>query len=85
MMMANALKPVICVTKIACLPLELLDMPIQQSLKEMYPTQTSVKLTNAVIHHGKKYTSGIIFPYGSTGGLPDCVEILLQMEMSISL
>lgn len=72
---ANALKPATCVTKVTSLPLELLDLEIQQSFKEVYPTQTTVKLTSSVIHHGTKYASGMILPYGSTAGLPDFVEI----------
>ncbi|KAF3844268.1 hypothetical protein F7725_013609 [Dissostichus mawsoni] len=42
---------------------------------EVYPTQTSVNLANVVIHHGTKYAAGMVLPYGSTGGLPDFVEI----------
>lgn len=72
---ANALKSEICVTKITSLPLELLDMEIQQSFREVYPTQTSVNLTNVVIHHETKYAAGMVLPYGPTGGLPDFVEI----------
>lgn len=41
---ANALKPATCVTNITSLPLELLDLEIQQSFKELYPTQTTVKI-----------------------------------------
>lgn len=58
---ANALKPATCVTKITSLPLELLDLEIQQSL-EMYPTQTTVKLTSTVIHYETKYAAGMVFP-----------------------
>lgn len=72
---ANASKPATCVTKITSLPLEILDLEIQQSFKEVYPTQTTVKLTSAVIHHGTKYAAGMVLPNGSTGGLPDFVEI----------
>ena len=72
---ANASKPTIYVTKVSSLPLELLDMEIQKSFKEVYPTQTSVNLANVVIHHGTKYAAGMVLPYGSTGGLPDFVEI----------
>lgn len=39
---ANALKPEICVAKIPSLPLELIDLEIQQSFKEVYRIQTSV-------------------------------------------
>ena len=60
---ANALKPAICVTKVSTLPLELLEMKIPQSFKEVYPTQTSAKLTSLVIHHGTKYAAGMVLPY----------------------
>lgn len=34
-----------------------------------------MNLANVVIHHGTKYAAGMVLPYGSTGGLPDFVEI----------
>lgn len=71
----NALKSATCVTKISSVPLEILDLGIQQSFKNVYPAQTSVNLTNAVIHHGTKYAAGMVLPYGSTGGQPDFVQI----------
>ena len=71
----NALKPAVCVTKISSLPLDILDTGIQQSFKAVYPTQTSVNLTNVAILHGTKYAAGMVLPYGSTGGISDFVMI----------
>lgn len=78
----NALKPSVCVTKVSSLPLELLDVEIQQCLKELYPTQAYVNLTNSLTHHGTKYASGMVLPHGSTCGLPDFVEILQIVVLS---
>ena len=64
-----------CVTKISSLPLDILDTGIQQSFKALYPTETSVNLTNVAILHGTKYAAGMVLPYGSTGGIPDFVMI----------
>ena len=71
----NALKPAVCVTKISSLPLDILDTGIQQSFKALYPTETSVNLTNVATLHGTKYAAGMVLPYGSTGGIPDFVMI----------
>lgn len=72
---ADALKPALCVSKVTSIQLALLHVEIQESFKEAYPTQTTVELTNVVSFHGTKYAVGMILPYGSTGGLPDFVEI----------
>ena len=76
----------ICVTKTSSLPLEILDTEIQQSLKAVYPTHTSVNLTNVAILHGTKYAAGMVLPHGSTGGLPDFVMIsqIVVVDDSVS-
>lgn len=81
----NALKPAVCVTKISALPLEILDMEIQQSFKALYPTHTSVNLTNVAILHVTKY-AGMVLPHGSTGGLTDFVMIsqIVVVDDSVS-
>ncbi len=82
----NALKPAVCVTKTSSLPLEILDMEIRQSFKALYPTHTSVNLTNVAILHGTKYAAGMVLPHGSTGGLPDFVMIsqIVVVDDSVS-
>lgn len=72
---ADALKPALCVSKVTSIPLALLHEEIQESFKKVYPTQTTVELTNALSYHGTRYAVGMILPHGSTGGLPDFVEI----------
>ncbi|KAK0151213.1 hypothetical protein N1851_007693 [Merluccius polli] len=54
---ANAFKPEICNYLIW-----------KYSSPSVYPTQTSVNLTNVVIHHGTKYAAVMVLPYGSTDG-----------------
>ena len=82
----NALKPAVRVTKTSSLPLEILDMEIQQSFKAVYPTHTSVNLTNVAIVHGTKYAAGMVLPHGSTGGLTDFVMIsqIVVVDDSVS-
>lgn len=72
---ADALKPALCVSKVTSIPLTLLNEEIQESFKKVYPTQTTVEMTNALSYHGTRYAVGMILPHGSTSGLPDFVEI----------
>ena len=50
-------------------------MGIQQSFNAVYPTQTSLNLTNVALHNGTKYAARMVLPCGSVGGLPDFVEV----------
>lgn len=71
----DVLKPALCVSKVTSIPLALLHEEIQESFKKAYPTQTTVELTSALSYHGTRYAVGMILPHGSTGGLPNFVEI----------
>lgn len=64
------------VSRVSSVPLEVLDDRIQESVKELFPQLTSIQLSNAVTYYGTRYSAGMIIPYGSTGGLPDFVEII---------
>lgn len=44
-------------------------------LLKKYPTQTTVELSSALSYYGTRYAVGMFLPYGSTGGLPNFVEI----------
>lgn len=78
-------KPALIVSKVSSLPLEVLHVDIQESIKKLSPQLTSVQLSNTVTYHGTRYSAGMILPYGSTGGLPDFVEIIQMLILESSL
>lgn len=75
----------IIVNKASSVPLEVLDDRIQESVKELFPQLTSIQLSNAVTYYGTRYCAGMIIPYGSTGGLPDFVEIIQTVILEANL
>ncbi|KAL7845998.1 hypothetical protein AOLI_G00241900 [Acnodon oligacanthus] len=58
------------------MPIDLLHSDIQEALRETSPLLSSVQLANTITYYGTKYTVGMILSYGSTGGLPDFVEVV---------
>ena len=81
----NMSKVALMVSKVSSLPLEVLHVEIQESIKKLSPQLTSVQLTNTVTYHGTRYSAGMILPYGSTGGLPDFVEIIQMLILENNL
>lgn len=81
----NIAKPALVISKVSPLPLELLHVDIQESVKKLFPQLTIVHLSNTVTYHGTRYSAGMILPYGSTGGLPDFVEIIQMLILENSL
>ncbi|KAK0131259.1 Sterile alpha motif domain-containing protein 3 [Merluccius polli] len=69
-------KPILCVTKLSSVPIEVLHVQIQETLRKALPTVTVVQLSHAVSYRGMKYSVGMVLCYGSTGDLPDFVEIV---------
>ncbi|KAL7845995.1 hypothetical protein AOLI_G00241870 [Acnodon oligacanthus] len=57
------------------MPIDVLHSDIQEALRETSPLLSSVQLANTITYYGTKYTVGMILSYGSTGGLPDFVEL----------
>ncbi|KAL7845989.1 hypothetical protein AOLI_G00241810 [Acnodon oligacanthus] len=57
------------------MPIDVLHSDIQEVLRETSPLLSSVQLANTITYYGTKYTVGMILSYGSTGGLPDIVEL----------
>lgn len=75
-MQETAPKPTLIVSKLSTVPIEVLHVQIQEPLKKALPSIAQVQLSSSVTYHGIKYSVGMILPYGSTGGLPDFVEVV---------
>lgn len=72
----SSLKPSFCVTKVSSVPLDVLHEDIKVAIRNKFPSQTTAQLSNAISCHGTRYSVGMVLVHGSTGGLPDFVEIL---------
>ena len=45
------------------------------AIRQKYPNLQYVQLTEKICYYGTNYKKGMILTYGSTGGLPDFIEI----------
>lgn len=72
-------KPSLSVTSVTTVPLDVLKEDIKTAVLKKYPDETSVHLANAVSCYGTSFSVGMVLPYGSTGELPDFVEIRLMI------
>lgn len=82
---SNVKKPAVSVSKMSKIPSVLVNENIQQFLSQTCPDQTVVHMTNKAEFQGTNYSIGMILAYGSTGGLPDFVEILQILILRDSL
>ena len=58
----DVVKPLLCVTKISDVSLDVLHSDIQEALKETSPLLSTVQLANTVnTYYGTRYTVGMIF------------------------
>lgn len=62
----------LCINKISNMPLELLQVEVQQALRKISPNQT----TTSVSYCGITYKAGMVLLYRCSGGLPDFAEIM---------
>lgn len=77
----DILKPALSVLNLSTVPVDVLKENIQEAVQRKFPGETCVKVTNTVTCYGTCYSVGMILPYGSTGGLPDFVELNLILIM----
>ncbi|KAK6479283.1 hypothetical protein HHUSO_G19991 [Huso huso] len=75
----DVVKPALSVTKLSTVALEVLKEDIQEAVQRKFPDETCVHLANTVSSYGTDYLVGMILAHGSTGGLPDFVELLLMI------
>lgn len=73
----DVLKPAFSVSNMFTLPVDVLKENIQEAVLKRFPGETYIQVANTVTCHGTTYSVGMILPYGSTGGLPDFVELNL--------
>jgi len=73
----DILKPALSVSKLSSMPLNILKEDIQEAVQRKFPGETCIQVANTVTCYGTGYSVGMILPYGSTGGLPDFVELSL--------
>lgn len=78
--------PSLTVSKVSTVPVDLLHTAVQEVLRDKVPNQTLVELSSNVVYNGVRYRIEMILSCGSTGGLPDFVEIsqILILEKSVS-
>lgn len=76
---SDPLKPSLFVSHVSSVQLDLLHNDVQEAVRSKFPNEASVQLANTVSCSGTKYCVGMVLPYGSTGGLPDFVQIHQMM------
>lgn len=57
-------------------PLDVLNAEMVTNLRKKYPDINEVNLTKKATFKGNTYRTGMLIPYGSTGGLPEFAEIV---------
>lgn len=73
----DLLTPALSVSNLSRVPVDILKEDIQEALKRRFPGETFIQVANTVTCYGISYSVGMILPYGSTGALPDFVEITI--------
>lgn len=56
--------------------LTVLREDIKKALETEFPGELFVQMANTVRYSGTSYSTGMILAHGSTGGLPDFVELI---------
>ena len=74
----NLVKPALSATTLSTVAMEVLKDDIKEALELYFPDETFVQMANTLSCNGTNYSVGRILTYGSTGGLPDFVEILIM-------
>ncbi len=72
--------PALSVVRVTSVPLDVLHVNVQESIKHLFPCHSQVQLADTVTFHGTRYSKGMIVAYGCTAGLPDFAEII-QMAL----
>ena len=67
--------PTLSVVRVTAVPVDVLHVDIQDSIKHLSPLQSHVQLADTVTYQGTRYSKGMVVAYGSTAGLPDFAEI----------
>ena len=70
------IKTAVEVNKVSNVPMVVLRDDIKQAVKEKFPNLKSVHLAKRASFYGTNYMAGMILVVGSTGELPDFVEIV---------
>lgn len=73
----DIMNPALSVSNMSSVPLDVLKENLQKAVQKKFPGETCLQVANSVTCYGTSYSVGMILPYGSTGGLPDFVELLL--------
>ena len=68
--------PALSVVRVTAVPVDVLHVDIQESIRYLSPSQSQVQLADTVTYQGTRYSKGMIVAYGSTAGLPDFTEIV---------
>ena len=69
-------QPSLQVTKLSTVDLTILREDIKKVLETKYPGESFVQIANTLCFSGTSYSTGMILAHGSTGGLPDFVELI---------
>lgn len=68
--------PALSVVRVTSVPVDVLHVNVQESIRRISPSQSQVQLADTVTYQGTRYSKDMIVAYGSTAGLPDFAVIL---------
>jgi hypothetical protein len=68
-------QPSFQVSKMSTIDVSVLKEDIMEAVQSKFPGEFVFEITNTVCYSGTSYSSGMILTHGSTGGLPDFVEL----------
>lgn len=74
---STIVQPSLQVTKLSTVDLTVLREDIKKALEAKFPGDLAVQMANTVRYSGTSCSTGMILAHGSTGGLPDFVELIL--------
>ena len=73
---SGTIRNALIVSDVSTVPIRVLNDAWQMAIKQNYPEVEYVQLTKSASYYGTDYTKGMILGCGSTGGLPDFIQVL---------
>ena len=73
---SKIVEPSLQVTKLSTVDLSVLREDSKNALETKFPGELCVQMANTVCYSGTSYSTRMILAHGSTGGLPDFVELI---------
>lgn len=73
---STTLLPDLSVVRVTAVPVDVLHVNVQESIRHLSPSRFQVQLADTVTYQGTRYSKGMIVAYGSPAGFPDFAVIL---------